>query len=105
MSKSKKAAKTAAKKRSAVMTDEQYTGENQQAPPINTQADPTAPTALTTTAPAPQAIEGEVVPHPSQVDPHTLVDMRIRHDPRFLGEDAQLLPTTDPNFMYVKPKA
>lgn len=42
-------------------------------------------------------------PDPATLDPHSLVDMRIRHDPRFLGGDdgAVLLPTKDPNIMYV----
>lgn len=124
--KSKKAAKkTAAKKRSAVMTPAEYTSEEEPqqvtqpevvppGQPIKTvvpatnvpgEAVQTVPAAIVTTEPnAPRAIDGEVVPHPADLDPHSLVDMRIRHDPRHLGDDAQLMPTTDTNYMYVRLK-
>jgi len=107
--KSKKAAKkkpaAAAQNRSKVMTDRStYRGDDQQIPEQNVPGEEinNPPAALTTTAPAPRAIDGEVVPHPADLDPHSLVDMRIRHDPRHLGDDAQLMPTTDTNYMYVR---
>jgi hypothetical protein len=57
------------------------------------------------TEPEPPADAPEGPPHPSTLDPSTLVDMRVPHDPRFLGDKAELLPTTDPNIRYVKQKS
>lgn len=71
--------------------------------------DPTTPPVDDPTAteppaePAPEEAAGP--PHPSTLNPATLVDMRVPHDPRFLGDTAELLPTTDPNIMYVRLKS
>lgn len=86
--KSKKAAakKAAPKKRSqAMMTYETQEEDNEQ----NATPETAAP------------VEGEEVPHLSTLDPHALVDMRIRQDLSNMG-DAQLMPTSDPNIKYIK---